>query len=387
MFVSQKQYKNTVCKKTETVLSKIEYQTPQHYTAMPAMIQKKKNDTGIPYDLKQNIESRSGISMNDVKVHYHSSKPAQLQALAYTQGTNIYIASGQEKHLAHELVHVVQQKQGIVKPTMTINGVGVNNDATLEREADNGYIRTQNSGSMATDVTQCLFDSQTLASNIGAPKGTQAHHIIPIEVIKEALQKTDLIDLEEFDKSWNGIALPEQYGTRGSHLPQHYGSHSNYTEAVKGYIGEENIVNIVLNLDYAKSKADYFRKVIQDFYTQDVTRIDDIKQYYTRVGHKAMIDFVKMTRLESKQQSLQRQLEEFQQKYPTRRYNEQRFQLTRLEQEELSTLYENDAGEGLFEDEKKYILGVVGEEYIIRDLSKETELSFEIGKRLRDFYE
>ena len=42
----------------------------------------------------------------------------------------------------HELVHVVQQKQGIVKPTMTINGVGVNNDTALEKEADNGYIRT-----------------------------------------------------------------------------------------------------------------------------------------------------------------------------------------------------------------------------------------------------
>ena len=114
-----------------------EYQKPQHYTTMPAMIQKKKTDR-----LKQNIENRSGFSMDDVKVQYHSHKPAQLQALAYTQGTNIYIASGQEKHLMHELVHVVQQKQGIVKPTMTINGVGVNNDTALEKEADNGYIRT-----------------------------------------------------------------------------------------------------------------------------------------------------------------------------------------------------------------------------------------------------
>ena len=86
-----------------------EYQKPQHYTTMPAMIQKKKNDTGIPDSLKQNIENRSGFSMDDVKVQYHSHKPAQLQALAYTQGTNIYIASGQEKHLMHELVHVVQQ--------------------------------------------------------------------------------------------------------------------------------------------------------------------------------------------------------------------------------------------------------------------------------------
>lgn len=142
MFVSKKKYENTVSQKTQVISSQRGYQKPQHYATMPAIIQKKKNDTGIPDSLKQNIENRSGFSMDDVKVQYHSHKPAQLQALAYTQGTNIYIASGQEKHLMHELVHVVQQKQGIVKPTMTINGVGVNNDTALEKEADNGYIRT-----------------------------------------------------------------------------------------------------------------------------------------------------------------------------------------------------------------------------------------------------
>ena len=55
--------------------------------------------------------------MNDVKVHYNSNKPAQLQAHAYTQGTNIHVAQGQERHLAHEAWHVVQQKQNRVRPT------------------------------------------------------------------------------------------------------------------------------------------------------------------------------------------------------------------------------------------------------------------------------
>ena len=48
-----------------------------------------------------------------------------------------HIASGQEKHLPHELAHVVQQKQGRVKPTKKVNGnVNVNDDAGLEKEAD-----------------------------------------------------------------------------------------------------------------------------------------------------------------------------------------------------------------------------------------------------------
>jgi hypothetical protein len=95
-----------------------------------------KNETGLPNNLKSGIENLSGYSMDDVRVHYHSLKPAQLQALAYTQGTDIHVAPGQEKHLPHEAWHVVQQKQGRVQPTMQLQGVNVNDNAGLEHEAD-----------------------------------------------------------------------------------------------------------------------------------------------------------------------------------------------------------------------------------------------------------
>ena len=94
------------------------------------------NNTGLPDHLKTGIESLSGMAMDDVKVHYNSPKPAQLQALAYAQGTNIHVAPGQESHLPHEAWHVVQQKQGRVRPTMQMKGVGINDDQGLEREAD-----------------------------------------------------------------------------------------------------------------------------------------------------------------------------------------------------------------------------------------------------------
>ena len=95
------------------------------------------NNTNLPSQLKSGIENLSGISMDDVKVHYNSSKPAQLYAHAYAQGTDIHLGPGQEKHLPHEAWHVVQQKQGRVKPTMQMKGkVNVNDDVGLEREAD-----------------------------------------------------------------------------------------------------------------------------------------------------------------------------------------------------------------------------------------------------------
>lgn len=100
-------------------------------------IQKKENNTGLPDNLKSGIENLTGYSMDDVKVHHNSDKPAQLNAHAYAQGTDIHLGSGQEKHLPHEVWHVVQQKQGRVKPMMQMKGeVNVNNDAGLEQEAD-----------------------------------------------------------------------------------------------------------------------------------------------------------------------------------------------------------------------------------------------------------
>lgn len=100
------------------------------------IIQQKKNNTGLPDNLKSGIESLSGHSLDDVKVHYNSTKPAQLNAHAYAQGTNIHLASGQEKHLPHEAWHIVQQKQGRVRPTKTVNGAKINDNVGLEKEAD-----------------------------------------------------------------------------------------------------------------------------------------------------------------------------------------------------------------------------------------------------------
>lgn len=94
------------------------------------------NRTGLPDDLKRGIESLSDRSMDDVKVHYNSAKPAQLNALAYTQGKDIHVGPGQQKHVAHEAWHVVQQAEGRVAPTMQMRGTAINDDSSLEREAD-----------------------------------------------------------------------------------------------------------------------------------------------------------------------------------------------------------------------------------------------------------
>jgi hypothetical protein len=96
----------------------------------------KTNSTGLPDRLKTGVESLSGMSMDHVRVHYNSSKPAQLHAHAYAQGSEIHVAPGQEQHLPHEAWHVVQQRQGRVRATAQCAGSPLNDDPGLESEAD-----------------------------------------------------------------------------------------------------------------------------------------------------------------------------------------------------------------------------------------------------------
>ena len=106
--------------------------------------EQKRNETGMSDNLKVGIEDLSGFAMDDVRVHYNSPEPATVQALAYTQGTDIYVAPGQEQHLPHEAWHVAQQMAGRVEPTTEVSGLPVNDCIELEHEADVMGARANN---------------------------------------------------------------------------------------------------------------------------------------------------------------------------------------------------------------------------------------------------
>lgn len=109
---------------------------------MPA--QKKENKTGMPDVIKAGMEAAHNADFSDVRIHPSSSKAPEVGALAYTQGTDIHFAPGQfspdtgsgKSLLGHELTHVVQQRQGRVQPTTEVNGMPVNDNPALEKEAD-----------------------------------------------------------------------------------------------------------------------------------------------------------------------------------------------------------------------------------------------------------
>jgi hypothetical protein len=103
----------------------------------------------MPHSLTRGIEILSEIDLSDVRVHADSPKPARLDALAYAQAGDIHLGPGQERHLPHEAWHLVQQRQGRVRPTMQARGMSINGDPGLEREAEAMGTRATRLGASA----------------------------------------------------------------------------------------------------------------------------------------------------------------------------------------------------------------------------------------------
>lgn len=97
--------------------------------------------TNIPNSLQEKIEVESGISLGDVVVHYNSTEAIELNVNAFAKGNEVFLAPGAENYLEEELWHVVQQKQGIVQPTGTEDGMPVNDAPHLESEARSGSVK------------------------------------------------------------------------------------------------------------------------------------------------------------------------------------------------------------------------------------------------------
>ncbi|MBO9698558.1 MAG: DUF4157 domain-containing protein [Sporocytophaga sp.] len=98
----------------------------------------------LPSKVQTKMENSFGEDFSDVSIHKNSSQSKDLNAHAYTHGTNIHFAPGQynpesqkgQELIGHELTHVVQQRAGRVQPTVQKKGVGINDDEGLEKEAE-----------------------------------------------------------------------------------------------------------------------------------------------------------------------------------------------------------------------------------------------------------
>ncbi len=107
------------------------------------------------------MEARLGADFSDVRVHTgaEATQAARsVQAHAYTVGSDIVFQDGQydpssgdgRKMLAHELTHVVQQRQGPVDGTPAAGGISISDPSDrFERAAEATAERVMSSGPAA----------------------------------------------------------------------------------------------------------------------------------------------------------------------------------------------------------------------------------------------
>ena len=193
--------------------------------------------------IKENVSQLMGTDVTDAKVHYNSSKPAQLQAEATAQGAEVHLAPGKEQHLGHELTHVAQQKQGRVQPTVQANnGVGINDDPALEKEADQiGEKATKGQIDKAKDL---------------ALKGMSTHHhTTPVQRYVKYSEK-DQKGKRKKSGQWRHPQGESLYVSNdGSMAVEGKGKNSIQAWATQGLINQAN-AKLKANNSYVELKPD-----------------------------------------------------------------------------------------------------------------------------------
>ena len=93
------------------------------------------------------MEARLGADFSDVRLHSDATarrSAAEVGARAYTSGSHVVIGEGggDSRTLAHELIHVIQQRRGPVAGTDNGSGLRVSDPSDrFEKEAEAGAAR------------------------------------------------------------------------------------------------------------------------------------------------------------------------------------------------------------------------------------------------------
>ncbi|MFF9035656.1 DUF4157 domain-containing protein [Streptomyces sp. NPDC014892] len=136
---------------------------------------------GQPLDeaTRTDMEARLGADFSDVRIHDDSAaraSAAEVGARAYTSGSHVVIGDGgADKHtLAHELTHVIQQRQGPVAGTDNGGGLKVSDPSDRFEQAAEANARRVMSGPARPEVQRAADPGRGAVDSVRDPRPAQA---------------------------------------------------------------------------------------------------------------------------------------------------------------------------------------------------------------------
>lgn len=123
--------------------TKASHQSPFQLKAVAKEQPQSSNNSSTPL-LQRLTDAFGGHDLSNVNIHKDSAKAPEVGAVAFAQGNDVHFAPGKfdmnsnsgKQLIGHELAHVVQQREGRVQPTGSVNGLPLNDSKSLESEAD-----------------------------------------------------------------------------------------------------------------------------------------------------------------------------------------------------------------------------------------------------------
>ncbi|MEW2067869.1 DUF4157 domain-containing protein [Streptomyces sp. NPDC007346] len=172
---------------------------------------------------RTDMESRLGADFSDVRLHTGAEarrSAAEIGARAYTSGNHVVIGDGGgDRHtLAHELTHVIQQRQGPVAGTDNGAGLSVSDPGDrFEREAEANARRAMSGPPVARAL------ARTTTRTVEAGRSTRSGDASAVQRVKRTLEESaegeiseDAINLIAASDGWE-----ETYaGGRGRKVPK-----------------------------------------------------------------------------------------------------------------------------------------------------------------------
>ena len=116
---------------------------PNRYEVLGVDVPRPRGGWKLQRELRVQMERSFHTDLSGIRLHEDPSA-TDLDSLAYTRGADITVAPGHyqphsgsgKRLLAHEIVHVIQQRADRVPSPTATQGLPVNEDHDLEREAD-----------------------------------------------------------------------------------------------------------------------------------------------------------------------------------------------------------------------------------------------------------